>query len=106
MREEIIEYEFDDDLNLGFKKTENLDQILKIIEKNNIAQLKERIVGIWAFTYNFVLDNFEFQLLFHEDMGLLIRLPGERDHSQDNERYDMLRTIGNQIVDIINSKRK
>jgi hypothetical protein len=106
MKEEIIEFDFHDGLNLGFKKTENLDRILKIIEKNNIAQLKERIVGIVSIIYNYAIDDFEFQLIFHEDMGLLFRLPIERDHQYDEQRYDMLRTIGNQIVDIINSRRK
>ncbi|TFF90781.1 MAG: hypothetical protein EU548_01310 [Promethearchaeota archaeon] len=106
MIEEIIEYDFDDGKNLGFKKAENLDRILKIIEKNNIAQLKERIVGIWAITYNYVIDDFEFQLIFHEDMGILLRLPIERDHQYDKQGYDMLRSIGKKIVNIINSRRK
>ena len=104
MKVDIYEFEFDDGLYLNFKNIKKSDYLAKIIEKSKIAELIEKVVGLISIIRIYKKNEFEFELINHEDLGICLRLPVERDRSQDKEDYKLLRNIGKQIVKIINSK--
>lgn len=109
MKTSLVELKLDDGLNFHYKNLDYIDDfdvIAKLIDNNIDVKLIENIDGIWSRYRTYQYDNIVFQLMYHEDMGNCLRLPLKRDHRYDKQGYDVLRTIGNQIVDIINSKRK
>ena len=109
MKTEIIESKFDDGIYIKFrnlKRIDDFDTIASIIEKNIEVELIENIDGIWSRYRTYKTQNFIFQLMYHEDLGNCLRLPINRDHSQDKENYELLRNIGKDIILLINSRKK
>jgi len=109
MKTEIIESKFDDGIYLKFKNLKFIDDfdIIATNINNNIeVELIENIDGIWSRYRTYKTQNFIFQLMYHEDLGNCLRLPINRDHSQDKENYELLRNIGKDIILLINSRKK
>jgi len=44
--------------------------------------------------------------MYHEDLGNCLRLPIERDRSQDKKNYDLLHNIGKEAMTLLNAKKK
>jgi len=107
MKIDIFESEFRSGKHICFKDldyVDDFDVIAKIIDENIEVQLIDNIDGIWSRYRTYKLDNIEFNLMYHEDIGNCLRLPLKRDHRYDKKGYELLRNIGKQIVDIINAK--
>ena len=108
MKTEVFESKFHSGIHICFKNLDYIDDfdlIANIIDNNFDVKVIEDIDGIWSRYRTYEYDDIIFQLMYHEEIGNCLRLPLKRDHRYDKEGYDLLRTIGNQIVDIINSKR-
>jgi hypothetical protein len=73
-----------------------------IIRENEIAKLIDNIIGICSIINFYKTNDFKFQLIDHENVGICIRLPINRDRSQDKEKYAQLRQIGEKIVNLLN----
>lgn len=102
----LSESEFDDGLNIFFNNLHKFSRIAEIIEKNKVAKLLDHIVGITVIINNYKINDFEFQLILHEDIGIHIRLPVERDRKQDEKNYELLRKIAEKLVTLLNTKKK
>ena len=97
----LYESEFDDGIYIFFKNLHKFNRLTDIIKKNRVAKLMDHVVGICSITNIYKINNFEFQLFLHEDLGICIRLPVERDREQDEKKYDILRKIAATIAKIL-----
>ena len=109
MKTEIIESKFDDSIYIKFrnlKRIDDFDTIASIIDKNIEVELIENIDGIWSRYRTYKTQNFIFQLMYHEDLGNCVRLPVERDRSQDKKNYELLHNIVKEAMTLLNAKKK
>ncbi len=70
----LSESEFDDGLNIFFNNLHKFSRIVDIIKKKRVAKLLDDFVGIAVIINLYKIDDFEFQLILHEDIGIHIRL--------------------------------
>ena len=94
----LFESEFDDGIYIFFENEHKFKHLADIIEKNRVAKLLDHVVGICSITNIYKFNDFEFQLFLHEDLGICIRLPVERNRKQDEKKYKLLRTIGKELL--------
>jgi len=109
MKIEIIESKFHSGIHICFKNLDYIDDydvIANIIDNYVVVKLIENIGGVWSRYRTYEYENFIFQLMYHEDMGNCLRLPLKRDHLYDKKGYELLRNIAQQIINIINTKKK
>jgi len=102
----LFESEFDDGIYIFFKNVHKFKRLADIIEKNKVAKLLDHIVGICSITNIYKIDDFEFQLHLHEDLGICVRLPVKRDRIQDETKYRKLRKIAEEILNLLKTKKK
>ena len=106
MTVKTFESEFHDGLYIAFKNYYNFDHIEKVIKKNGIAKLLDQVVGICSIMNLYQINDFEFHLIHHEDIGICLRLPVERDRKQDESKYGKLRKIAEEILTLLKTKKK
>ncbi|MFX1317374.1 MAG: hypothetical protein ACFE9T_16035 [Promethearchaeota archaeon] len=102
----LFESEFDGEIYIFFKNIHRFKRLADVIEKNRVATLVEHIVGICSITNIYKINDFKFFLYLHEDLGICIRLPVERDHGQDEKNYEKLRKIAEELVALLKTKKK
>ena len=102
----LFESEFDDGIYIFFKNLRNFNRLADVIKKNGVANLLDHIVGICSLTNIYKTNDFEFHLFLHEDLGICIRLPVERDLTQDEKNYVILRKIGKELILLLKTKKK
>ena len=102
----MFESEFSDGLYICYKTYLKFNRIADIIKNNGIAELLEHVVSICSIMNFYKSNDFEFDLILHEDIGMCLRLPVERDRKYDEENNEKLRKIGNEINTILNANRK
>ena len=102
----LSESEFDDGLNIFFNNLHKFNRLADVINKNGVAKLVDHITGICSLTNIYKINDFEFHLFLHEDLGICIRLPVERDRTQDKKNYVILRKIGKELISLLKTKKK
>lgn len=108
MRTKISESQFPSGLHISFinlKYVDDFDKLANIINNNFSVELIENVDGIWSRYRTYKIEKFEFQLMYHEEIGNCLRLRLKRDRGQDKENYERLRKIGNEIMNLLNATK-
>ena len=109
MKTKISESKFPSGLHIDFvnlKYIDDFDKLANIIDNNLDIELIENVDGIWSRYRTYKKEKFEFQLMYHEEIGNCLRLRLKRDRSQDKENFERLRKIGREIMSLLNVKKK
>ncbi len=109
MKTKISESQFPSGLHINFinlKYIDDFNKLANIIDKNFDIELIENVDGIWSRYRTYKIESFEFQLMYHEEIGNCLRLRLKRDRSRDKENYEQLRKIGNEIMSLLNKASK
>ena len=102
----LFESEFDDGIYIFFKNLPKFNRLADVIKKNGVAKLVDHITGICSLTNIYKINDFEFHLFLHEDLGICIRLPVERDRKQDEKNYELLRKLGKELTMLLKTRKK
>ena len=102
----LFESEFDDGIYIFFKNLHKFDRLSDIIKNYGVATLLNHVVGICSIINIYKINDFEFNLFLHEDLGICIRLPLERDSKQDEKNYELLRKLGKELILFLKTRKK
>jgi len=101
-----FESKFDDGIYIFFKNIHKFQRLADVIEKNGLSELVEHITGICSLINIYKINDFKFQLYLHEDLGISIRLPVDRDRNQDEKNYKILRKLGDELLMLLKARNK